>query len=155
MPQVILLPLYEQYMQERSWTPNNLPLSVEQFELLVVFFPCLIVAASDGIIDKEEWVYIKYLARFTTSSLSPEPEGEVKKALEKSYFKEFSYLAANLAHWRPSFFKALHEILEKDPDAKEYILDALYLFADASDGTSAEEKASINQIIEELKLEDK
>jgi hypothetical protein len=44
--------------------------------------------------------------------------------------------------------------LEAYPEMKDAVLDTIYLFADASEGTSNMEEAAIAQLIERLKLEE-
>ncbi len=136
-------PLYESYVKA-----SKSDMTKEEFDTLFLFFPSLLVIASDGVVDDEEWVYIKYLAKFMADTFKQEITAKERAQLEQDYFRELSYLLEHLEDWEPRFIDRLREYLEGQNDAKEDVLDVLYLFAEASEGQSEEEIKKI----EELKL---
>ncbi|MEL6535532.1 MAG: hypothetical protein AAFQ98_08990 [Bacteroidota bacterium] len=141
--------LYSQYKEERPTAVTE-----DQFVTFTVFFPNLIIIISDGVIDLEEWEYVKQLARFMAKSFQDEGDEQVDvDSLAECYLKEISYLIKFLADWRESFLEALLPYLATRPDAKTSILDTIQLFAEASEGTSDEEQAQIDDIKNRLQLE--
>ena len=150
MNELSISALLDRYQQARG---KAMKLSEDQFEQLTLFFPGLLITASDGEIDEEEWVYIKYLARFTSSIFSDSLSKLELQDLQDSYFKEFKYLLENLDTWEQEFIETLKRHLEKNGEFKDTVLDALYLFAEASDGTSEEEEQAINSLTDMLNLE--
>lgn len=145
-----LRPLFEQYRKERPTQVTE-----EQFVTFTVFFPTVIIIVSDGVIDLEEWEYVKQLARFMAKTFQTEGhESEDVEALAENYLAEISYLIKFLNDWREPFLKALAPYLETRPEAKVSILDTIQLFAEASEGTSEEEQIQIDEIKNRLFLEE-
>ncbi|HAA16926.1 MAG TPA: hypothetical protein DCE41_36520 [Cytophagales bacterium] len=141
--------LYQKYTAERPTSVTE-----EQFVTFTVFFPNLIIIISDGVIDLEEWEYVKQLARFMAKSFKDEGDEQVNvEGLADCYLREISYLIKFLADWRDAFLDALQPYLASRPDAKTSILDTIQLFAEASEGTSDEEQAQIDEIKNRLQLE--
>ncbi|MBX2844458.1 MAG: hypothetical protein KTR26_22035 [Flammeovirgaceae bacterium] len=140
--------LHQKYQGVKSSQLNG-----DQFGTLVLFFPSLLVVASDGIIDEEEWVYVKYLAKFMADTYKNDLDDEARESLESQYFAELNFLISNLEEWEPKFVDTLRAYLETNPLVKEDVLEILYLFAEASDGESEEETLKINSLKEELILE--
>ena len=135
--------LYNLYKQERE-----IDLSVEQFESFLAFFPALLVVASDGIVDKEEWLYCRKMASglgnsFSEDSMSVEETGK----LTEIYRAEFRYLLDYLDQWEEPFLQTLETYLHQNSYAKEFVNETAHLFAQASDGVSEEERDTI-QILE-------
>ncbi len=149
MENSLISKLLTQYRQKRNKAGA---LSYEQFEQLLLFFPGLLITASDGVVDDEEWVYIKYLAKFTSSVFNESLSKDELLALQDSYFKEFKYLLENLEEWESIFIETLRQYLEENEDMKDSVSDALYLFADASGGTSEEEEEAIERLTQMLAL---
>lgn len=144
--------LYQQYRQER-----NTQVTEEQFQTFTVFFPTLIIIVSDGVIDLEEWDYVKQLARFMAKTFKHEGGGQENdvdvEALANEYLKEISYLIKFLRDWADPFLDALVPYLANRPEAKVSILECIQLFAEASQGTSNEEQSQIDDIKTRLQLE--
>jgi len=138
--------LHQEYCKERS-----LQLSGEQFSLFVAFFPSVLVAASDGIVDKEEWLYCKKLAR-GLGLASDQDEMDSPEKQSHVYKDEFKYLLKNLERWEDKFLDSLREYLSENEFAKEFVSETIYLFAEASKGVSQEEMDKINHLEKRLDL---
>jgi tellurite resistance protein len=142
--------LYQDYTKER-----NLLLSPDQFASFLAFFPSLLVVSSDGFIDKEEWLYVKKLAKGLGNSFSEEElSAEEIENLTLIYKSEFRYLLKNLPLWEKRFLNTLREYLLVNDYAKQFVVDTLFLFADASDGISDSEQKKIKYIKESLALDE-
>ena len=129
-------------------------LTVEQFETLVMFLPALLVIASDGVIDQEEWVYVKYLAKFMSDNYKKGLTEAELALLNQSFYEDLEYLIDNLDTWEDRFVKALHQHLQKHEHLKETVMETLHLFAEASEGESDEEAVKIEQLTNKLALEE-
>ncbi|KXX70180.1 hypothetical protein [Flammeovirga sp. SJP92] len=132
---------------------NNVELSREHFQTLFIYFPCLLIVASDGVVDDEEWVFVKYLAKFMAESYKSSLTRTELENLQKVYYNELEYLVNNLEQWKDPFLDTLKGYLEQNDDEKDDILDILHLFADASDGVSDDEEEAIEEISKRLNLE--
>jgi hypothetical protein len=140
--------LYNQYKQER-----DLKLNVEQFESFLAFFPALLVVASDGIVDKEEWLYCRKMASGLGNSFSEDSMSmEETQKLTIIYRAEFKYLLDNLDKWEERFLDTLKIYLDHNSYAKEFVNETAHLFAQASDGISDEERETINILEKRLDL---
>lgn len=139
--------LYLDYTKER-----NLELTEEQFGSFMAFFPALIVASSDGMVDKEEWMYCKKLASGLGYSFSDGDNEEAHENLTLIYRYEFRYLLKNLDRWEKRFIKALKLYLLENNYAKEFINETIYMFASASQGISQEEMKKIKFFEQDLDL---
>lgn len=142
-------PLYESYVKA-----SKSDMTKEEFDTLFLFFPSLLVIASDGVVDDEEWVYVKYLAKFMADTFKTEITPKERNQLEQDYFKELSFLLEHLEEWENRFVDRLRDFLEGQGDAKEDVLDVLYLFAEASDGQSEEETEKIEELKLRLRIEE-
>lgn len=140
--------LFNNYQKKR-----NIDLSLEQFVLLLEFFPMLLVAISDGKIDDEEKAYLKKLARNAASFFKDEGFSEGKlKAIEEVYTQEMYYLIENHEFWQKDFLKALCKHLKEFPSEKHIIADTLYLLAEVSEDISYEEKDMIEMLKQKLQI---
>jgi hypothetical protein len=141
--------LYKKYQEQRQSRLN-----FDQFLTFVIFFPTLLVITSDGVVDVEEWDFVKQLSKFLANTYKDEglSPAEIDQ-LNISYLEETSYLLKNLKDWESKFINALKTYLVNHPETRETILDTIYLFAEASSGTSAHEEAKIRFLKEELSLE--
>jgi hypothetical protein len=141
--------LFEDYVKERYLTLNK-----EQFIYLVNLFPALLVGLSDGILDREEWVTVKKLAKILGSEFATEDLGEEKEEnLTLIYKSEFKYLLKHRDQWENKFLVALKDYFTKNDSSKDFVLETMYLFAGASDGISPEEDQIIDKLSEFLGLE--
>lgn len=149
-PAPTMVQLYQQYHTERATS-----VSEDQFATFAVFFPTLIIIISDGVIDLEEWDYVKQLARFMAKTFQDEGHEQADVGeLTEAYLAEISYLIKFLADWREPFLSTLENYLTTRPEAKASILDTIELFAEASEGTSPEEQAQIDDIKQRLRLQE-
>jgi len=139
--------LYREYTEERF-----LEMSEQQFASFLAFFPALLVAASDGIVDREEWLYCKKLASGLGNSYKEGDSEEAAENLTLLYRGEFKYLIKNLEAWEQKFLTALEAYLTENPQAKEFVSETLYLFAEASSGVSQREMDKINYLEKTLDL---
>ena len=142
-----ILDLYQEYTKERF-----LDMTEQQFGSFLAFFPTLLVAASDGIVDRDEWLYCKKLASGLGHSYSEGDSEEAAENLTLMYRGEFRYLLKNLAAWEDKFIEALKPYLEVNDHAKQFVTETLYLFAEASAGVSQEEMDKINFLEKTLDL---
>ncbi len=134
---------------------SNSQLSYEQFETFLIFFPSLLVILSDGVIDDEEWVYIRYLAKFMADTSKEEvPEESEREFLMNDYLDNLKYMIDHMERWEKSFIETLKRYIQEEEDIKDYVLDTLYLFAEASEGSSDSEEKRIRELRDELNLDD-
>ncbi len=142
--------LYQLYSEER-----NIKLNKEQFVYLVNLFPALRVALSDGMVDDDEWVVVKRLAKILGDEFASDDLGQEKKEnLMLIYKSEFRYLIKNLDEWEEKFLTALKEYFIENEASKEFVMETMYLFANASDGVSDEEIKNIHVLTDRLGLDD-
>jgi tellurite resistance protein len=142
--------LFEEYSKKR-----NLKLNKDQFVYLVNLFPALRVALSDGMVDDDEWVTVKRLAQILGDEFASDDTGkETEQNLMVIYKSEFSYLIKNIEEWEEKFLVALKAYFEENEPSKEFVMETMYLFANASDGVSDKELKNINQLTDRLGLDD-
>ncbi|MDW7695794.1 hypothetical protein R9C00_24975 [Flammeovirgaceae bacterium SG7u.111] len=139
--------LYDTYRRVKVCKVNN-----EQFGTLVLFFPALLVVACDGVVDDEEWVYVKYLSKFIADTFKDQLSEEEIAALQESMFAELEFLTKYLSDWEQKFLKVLKEYLAHNSHVKEDVVDILHMFAEASEGESDEEEAKIEELTNYLEL---
>ena len=141
MESVKLTSLGSRYRKERSHS-----LTEEQFGSLVLFFPSLLIIASDGKVDDEEWLYVNYLAKFIADTFKNEISHEERDELETTYLKELKFLVEDLEKWEPAFIEVLQDYISINESVKEDVEEILHLFAEASDGKSDEEEIKIEEL---------
>ncbi len=142
--------LYEEYSNKR-----NIKLNKEQFVYLVNLFPALRVALSDGMVDDDEWVTVKRLAKILGDEFASDDLGQEKEEnLMLIYKSEFRYLIKNLEEWEEKFLLALKDYFKENEASKEFVIETMYLFANASDGVSDEEIKNINILTDRLGIDD-
>lgn len=142
--------LFKEYTQERY-----IKLNKEQFVYIVNLFPALRVVMSDGIVDQDEWVTVKRLAKILGDEFASDDLGEEKEEnLMLIYRAEFRHLVKNLDKWQDKFLAALKDYFNENEPSKEFVVETMYLFASASDGVSEEENEVIEYLTKELGLED-
>lgn len=142
--------LYEVYSEKR-----NIKLNKEQFVYLVTLFPALRVALSDGLVDDDEWLVVKRLAKILGDEFASDDLGQEKEEnLMLIYKSEFRYLIKDLDEWEEKFLIALKEYFKENEASKEFVMETMYLFANASDGVSDAEMKNINKLTNQLGLDD-
>lgn len=147
MYQTVISGLYQKYKEARA-----LSLSQEQFTSFLAFFPVLLVAASDGIVDREEWFYCQKLAYGLGASYQEEDEPNDRQFLTQVYRKEFAFLLSNLAEWEEEFLTALEGYFGHHSYAKKFVTQTAYLFADASNGICHEEHDKLAYLCRRFQL---
>jgi hypothetical protein len=141
MPNPAIEELYLQYQ-----TVRKAPFSVDQFTSFLAFFPSLLIAASDGIVDREEWQYCQRLAQGLGHSYREELEATETERLTNLYRQEFVYLLQHLASWEEPFLEALENYFQENSYAKKFVSQTAWLFADASNGVSKEEESKLSDL---------
>lgn len=139
--------LYKEYISS-----SRSQITSTEFEPLFLFFPALLVVAADGQVDEEEWVYVKYLAKFMADTFKNELSESDRDKLENEYFKELSYLLKNFSHWENKFIEVLKNYIANDDKLKQDIEDVLHTFAEASGGESEVEEKIIENIKRRLNI---
>lgn len=135
MPNQQIAELFQHYQRVRQ-----IPLSIDQFTSFLAFFPALLIAASDGIVDREEWHYCQCLAQGLGHSYREELNAEEAHKLTMLYRQEFAYLLKHLSSWEEPFLETLENYFEENRYAKKFVSQTTWLFADASNGISTEEE---------------
>ncbi|PWJ39975.1 hypothetical protein [Sediminitomix flava] len=146
--ETIIIGLYESYKKESSSK-----IELDNFYTLFTYFPCLLIVACDGVIDDEEWVYVKYLARFMADTHRDEVSEDRYAELIDDFYNELVFLSDNLDEWEGKLIEGLRSYLEAHEYEKDDILDILTLFAEASDGVSDIEEVTIENLKTRLELE--
>jgi len=140
--------LFEEYLKTRKIDINR-----GQFMYLLNLYPSLIVCMSDGVLDKEEWDGVLRIADGIAEAYVESPEKEERQKMALLFRTEFRYLLENIDRWKKRFLNALKNHLENNTDDKEFVLEAMYLFANAADGISDVEESIIEELSERLSLE--
>ncbi|OHX68107.1 hypothetical protein [Flammeovirga pacifica] len=141
--------LYKEYTAS-----NNIEITEDNFNILLMYFPCLLIVASDGVVDEEEWVFVKYLSKFMSDAYKHKLTRSELEDLQKLYFQELEYLVNTLDKWKDKFLDTLAIYLNEHDEEKEDILDILQLFAEASEGVCEDEEEAIEEISDRLGLEE-
>lgn len=128
-------------------------LSIEQFTYILKIYPSLLVCMSDGKLDKEEWDGVLNISKgLALLYLDQMPNTNAEK-VENLFRTEFRYLLENIDKWEKKFLNTLKNYLDEHHDEKEFVYEAMYLFANAADGISHEEQRAIDELSSRLSLE--
>lgn len=128
-------------------------LSIDQFTYILKIYPSLLVCMSDGRLDQEEWKGVLNISRgLALLYLDQQPNSSAEK-IEILFRTEFKYLLENIDKWEKKFLNTLKNYLEERPDEKEFVFEAMYLFANAADGISHDEQRKIDELSSRLSLE--
>ena len=139
--------LYEEYRKARK-----IHLDRDQFTYLTKLYPALLVCMSDGVLDEEEWEGIV----MATKGLAEEfvkSESDDREMIAIAFRTEFRYLLDNIDKWQKKFLNALNDSIKDNQSDKEFVLECMYLFANAADGISDEEQSKIDELSQRLALE--
>ena len=139
--------LFDEYKKVR-----NIDLTLAQFTYLLNLYPSLIVCMSDGVLDKEEWDGVDKLAKGLTLNFSGDLDSEGISKMEQKFRTEFMYLIENLEKWQKKFLNALKNHISTSKLDKEFVLESMYLFANAADGISDVEQQTIDMLSDRLAL---
>ena len=140
--------LFEEYLKIR-----RIDISLEQFIYLLNLYPSLLVCMSDGVLDKEEWDGVLRIADGLADAYVESPDPDAKAKMAQLFRTEFRYLLENIDRWKKKFLNALKNRLEEHTDDKEFVMEAMYLFANAADGISDVAQSTIEELSERLSLE--
>lgn len=140
--------LLEEYQRVRRVELNR-----DLFVYILKLYPSLLVCMSDGKLDDEEWDSVMKLARGLADEYVSLIPGADKEKIAQNFRTEFRYLLENVERWQKKFLNALKGYIEDSRDDKEFILESMYLFANAADGISLEEQQAINNLADRLELE--
>jgi tellurite resistance protein len=141
--------LYIEYTEHR-----RIKLTFEQFSVFITFYPALLVAHTDGVIDENEWQLLKGLAdNLAVLTVRKGADKEELKDLKQLFFSEFAYLIKHFDLWERKFIKALKNYLVDQPKESEAVIKVIYSLADASNGICDKEKVMIEHLQHELGLE--
>ena len=128
-------------------------LSIDQFTYILKIYPSLLVCMSDGKLDKEEWDGVLNISKgLALLYLDQMPNTNAEK-VEGLFRTEFRYLLENIDKWEKKFLNKLKSYLEEHSDEREFVYEAMYLFANAADGISADEQRTIDSLTSRLSLE--
>lgn len=142
--------LHEEYIETRK-----LKLNEEQFMAFVTYYPALLVANTDGVVDEKEWSLLQELSnRIVADTLPQNADKEEVKDYKQLFFNEFHYLIENLDQWDRKFMKALQQLLAQQPKRIATVAEVLYLLAKSSNGVCEKENTMIEYLRNELKLKD-
>ena len=139
--------LYEEYKKSRKVHLNR-----EQFSYLTKLYPALLVCMSDGVLDEEEWEGIVMATKGLSEEFVNGPEDD-KELIAIAFRTEFRYLLDNIDKWQKKFLNALNDSIKDNQSDKEFVLECMYLFANAADGISDEEQSKIDSLAQRLNLE--
>lgn len=140
--------LFEEYKKVR-----NVDLTLDQFTYLLNLYPSLVICMCDGVLDKEEWEGVLRLAKGLTIEYGMGLSEQDLEKLEQSFRTEFRYLLDNIEKWQKKFLNALKNHIEQSKYDKEFVLETMYLFANAADGISAVEQETIKMLTDRLALD--
>lgn len=136
--------LFEEYKKSRK-----IDLSLDQFTYILNLYPSLIVCMCDGVLDDGEWEGILRTAKGLAMEYA---SGEEMDKLEQAFRTEFRYLLDNIEKWQKKFLNALKNHIQDSDADKEFVLESMYLFANAADGISEIEQETIEMLSDRLGL---
>ena len=140
--------LLQEYLKIRK---SNL--SIDQFTYILKIYPSLLVCMSDGKLDDAEWHGVLNISKgLALLYLDQQPNAKAEE-IEVLFRTEFKYLLENIDRWEKKFINTLSNYLEEHTDDKEFVFEAMYLFANAADGISHEEQRTIDRLASRLSLE--
>ena len=139
--------LYIEYIKSRK-----IKIPEDQFNYLAKLYPALLVCMSDGVLDKEEWDGIVMATRGLSAEFVKSPEDD-RDMIAMSFRTEIRYLLDNVDKWSKKFMNALHASIQDNKHDQEFIMEAMYLFANITDGISDEEQETINKLAHRLEID--
>lgn len=140
--------LLEEYKRVR-----NAGFTLNQFYYVLKLFPSLIVCMCDGVLEKEEWDSILVTAKGLALEYGDDLDEAALETLEKSFRTEFRYLLDNIDKWQKKYLNALKNHIHNSKVDKEFVLESMYLFANAKGVISQVKKETIDRLSKRLQLE--
>ncbi len=151
-PEKLMKTQVEQLLDEYRKV-RNIDLTLDQFTYILNLYPSLIVCMCDGVLDKGEWDGVLRLAKGLAMEYGDGLGDPDLEKLEQSFRTEFRYLLDNIEKWQKKFLNALKNHISDSRTDKEFVLESMYLFANAADGISDVEQETIEMLTERLSLE--
>ncbi|MEM7296698.1 MAG: hypothetical protein AAF391_00360 [Bacteroidota bacterium] len=108
---------------------------------------------SDGKLDKEEWDGVLNISKGLALLYIDQQPNTSAENIETLFRTEFKYLLENIDKWEKKFLNTLKNYLDSHGDEKEFVYEAMYLFANAADGISHDEQRKIDELASRLSLE--
>lgn len=143
---------HEILLEEYSKTRKS-SLSIDQFTYILKIYPSLLVCMSDGKLDQEEWVGVLNISKGLALLYLDQMPNSSAENIETLFRTEFRYLLENIDKWEKKFLNTLKSYLEEHSGEKEFVYEAMYLFANAADGIGSEEQRAIDKLSSRLSLE--
>jgi tellurite resistance protein len=132
--------LFKLYSEERGSV-----LSENQFASLLLMYPSVLVASSDGNFDALE------RQNLAISCNSAAGENDLLFAAE--LYCELMYCISKEGQkWKNLFFEVMKENLNNDSESKHLVMDLMTSMAESSDGVSKEERETIENVKQLLNL---
>lgn len=142
--------LFQEYSSERTHE-----LTEDQFAAIIQLVPGLLIAASDGVMDSRELGLVSKFSKMMGDELIPDDvEGVVEKEekLMNEIRNELQFILKHKSKWGDKILDALKEAIKDDKRKKEFVGEAMHLFASASGGLSSDEEKHIDQLYDRLGL---
>ena len=143
---------HETLLEEYHKTRKS-DLTIDQFTYLLKIYTSLLVCMSDGKLDKEVWEGVLNISKGLALLYLDQMPNTNAEQIESLFRTEFRYLLENIDKWEKKFLNTLKSYLEEHSDDKEFVYEAMYLFANAADGISADEQRAIDRLSSRLALE--
>ena len=140
--------LLDEYLKTRKSDLN-----LDQFTYILKIYPSLLVCMSDGKLDKEEWDGVLSISKGLALLYLDQTPNANAEQIEQVFRTEFRYLLENIDKWEKKFLNTLRNYLEQHSDEKEFVQEAMYLFANAADGIAHEEQRAIDELSSRLSLD--
>jgi len=147
-----MAPQHETLLEEYHKTRKS-GLSIDQFVYILKIYPSLLVCMSDGKLDQEEWTGVLNISKGLALLYLDQQPNSNAESIETLFRTEFKYLLENIDKWEKKFLNTLRNYLEEHSDEKEFVFEAMYLFANAADGISHDEQRKIDELSSRLSLE--
>jgi hypothetical protein len=140
---------FEKYIQIRKKK-----LKIHHFQILLRYFPGLLVVNADKVVDEAEWMYIKYIARTMAEQSPQDPDdSRTTEDIRHLYLRELEFLLDNMADWEDDFLSCLELYLAEHSELKAEVSNIMQLFSDASESGAVEEEALIRKLNIRLRLD--
>jgi len=142
--------LFQEYSSERQHE-----LTEDQFAAILQLVPGLMIASSDGVMDSKELSLVSKFSKMMGDELIPDDvEGvtEKEEKLMNDIRAELQFILKHKSKWGDKILDALKETIADDKRKKEFVGEAMHLFASTSGGLSSDEEKHIDALYEKLGL---
>ena len=129
---------------------NEVPLDDEELFSVLMTYPACLVAAADGVVDETERLFLLNVSEeLGDGDVSESPERRVRSA---ERYRAFMWLLNERDKCDQIILDVLKSFLESNAETVEHIKAMVWGIAEASDGTSEEEKKEIARIYSALNI---